>query len=165
MGYLLSAFTKLRLEIPASDRNISDCWHTNNGKKSAWGFLGLHGRWHCGLPIQSLFRQQNSTRASQIHGMVASVAEQRSKLAAEATDGGYGATFLAAKSNFIWQSAVASTCSGTQAHRSHTHSEGRHFVFLHVVLKNEHLHQYSEFSECGTGLLMVMNKRRALKWL
>lgn len=95
--------------------------------------------------------------------MVASVAEQRSKLAAEATDGGYGATFLAAKSNFIWQSAVASTCSGTQAHRSHTHSEGRHFVFLHVVLKNEHLHQYSEFSECGTGLLMVMNKRRALK--
>lgn len=95
--------------------------------------------------------------------MVASVAEQRSKLAAEATDGGYGATFLAAKSNFIWQSAVASTCSGTQAHRSHTHSEGRHFVFLHVVLKNEHLHQYSEFSECGTRLLMVMNKRRALK--
>lgn len=37
---------------------------------------------------------ENSTRASQTHGMVASVAEQRSKLAAEATDGGCGATFF-----------------------------------------------------------------------
>lgn len=58
--------------------------------------------------------------------MAASVAEQRSKLTAEATDESCEVSFLEGKNKFIWLSTVVSPYTVTWsllAHKSHTHSE------------------------------------------